>query len=126
MMWKCVVVGIFYGGAKGGVVVDFVMLSCLELERVIRCYANEILSLIGLERDVSAPDVGTDEQTMAWIMDIYFVNAGYSVLGVVMGKLFIFGGSVGCSGVTVWGVVIVIFVVLKEIGCDLCDCTVAV
>ncbi|MGH2677468.1 MAG: Glu/Leu/Phe/Val family dehydrogenase, partial [Actinomycetota bacterium] len=83
MTWKCAVVGIPYGGAKGGVVVDPKKLSLQELERLTRRYASEILPLIGPERDIPAPDMGTDEQVMAWIMDTYSMNQGYSVPGVV-------------------------------------------
>ncbi|HEX9890850.1 MAG TPA: Glu/Leu/Phe/Val dehydrogenase dimerization domain-containing protein, partial [Actinomycetota bacterium] len=86
MTWKCAVVGIPYGGAKGGVVVDPKELSMGELEHLTRRYASEILPLIGPERDIPAPDVGTDEQIMAWIMDTYSMNQGYSVPGVVTGK----------------------------------------
>src|SRR5687767_15095997 len=77
MTWKCAVVGIPYGGAKGGVIVDPKSLTIKELEHLTRRYASEILPLIGPERDIPAPDVGTDEQIMAWIMDTYSMNQGY-------------------------------------------------
>lgn len=104
MTWKCALVGIPYGGAKGGVAVDPATLTPRELERVTRRYANEILPLIGPEKDIPAPDVGTDERTMAWIMDTYSVNTGYSVPGVVTGKPTTLGGSLGRAGATSRGV----------------------
>ncbi|MDP9861419.1 MULTISPECIES: Glu/Leu/Phe/Val family dehydrogenase [Streptosporangium] len=104
MTWKCALVGIPYGGAKGGVSVDPASLSTRELERVTRRYVNEILPIIGPDRDIPAPDVGTDEQTMAWIMDTYSVNAGYPVPGVVTGKPTTLGGSLGRAGATSRGV----------------------
>ena len=76
MTWKCAIVGIPYGGAKGGVVVDPKALSRAELEKLTRRYAAEILPLIGPDRDIPAPDVGTDDQIMAWIMDTYSMNVG--------------------------------------------------
>ncbi|WP_157248022.1 Glu/Leu/Phe/Val family dehydrogenase [Nonomuraea typhae] len=104
MTWKCALVGIPYGGAKGGVAVNPAELTTRELERLTRRYVNEILPLIGPEKDIPAPDVGTDEQTMAWIMDTYSVNAGYSVPGVVTGKPMTLGGSLGRAGATSRGV----------------------
>jgi glutamate dehydrogenase (NAD(P)+) len=104
MTWKCALAGIPYGGANGGVAVDPAALTTLELERVTRRYVNEILPLIGPEKDIPAPDVGTDEQTMAWIMDSYSVNTGYSVPGVVTGKPTTLGGSLGRTGSTSRGV----------------------
>ncbi|MEU8251119.1 Glu/Leu/Phe/Val dehydrogenase [Nonomuraea sp. NPDC048916] len=107
MTWKCALVGIPYGGAKGGVAVAPETLTTRELERLTRRYVNEILPLIGPEKDIPAPDVGTDEQTMAWIMDTFSVNAGYSVPGVVTGKPMALGGSLGRAGATSRGVQIV-------------------
>src|SRR5438093_6128047 len=92
MTWKCAVVGIPFGGAKGGVIVDPGELSKGELQRMTRRYAYEILPLIGPERDIPAPDLGTDEQVMAWIMDTYSTREGYSVPGVVTGKPLAIGG----------------------------------
>ena len=86
MTWKCALIGVPYGGAKGGVAVDPKALSRNELERVTRRYVSEILPIIGPERDIPAPDVGTDEQTMAWMMDTYSIQSGYTVTGVVTGK----------------------------------------
>ncbi|MFG2078381.1 Glu/Leu/Phe/Val family dehydrogenase [Nonomuraea maritima] len=104
MTWKCALVGIPYGGAKGGVAVDPTGLTTRELERLTRRYVSEIMPLIGPEKDIPAPDVGTDEQTMAWIMDTYSVSAGYAVPGVVTGKPATLGGSLGRSGATSLGV----------------------
>ncbi|MDT7545904.1 MAG: glutamate dehydrogenase, partial [Actinomycetota bacterium] len=78
MTWKCALIGIPYGGAKGGVAVDPKLLSRNELERVTRRYASEIMPIIGPEKDIPAPDVGTDEQTMAWMMDTYSAHQGYT------------------------------------------------
>ena len=114
MTWKCAVVGIPYGGAKGGVQVDPKQLSDGELERLTRRYASEILPFIGPERDIPAPDVNTDERVMAWIMDTYSVNLGYSVPGVVTGKPVSIGGSQGRSGATSRGVVTVTMQALKQ------------
>jgi glutamate dehydrogenase (NAD(P)+) len=114
MTWKCAVVGIPYGGAKGGVVVDPRVLSRGELERMTRRYASEILPLIGPERDIPAPDMGTDEQIMAWIMDTYSMNQGYSVPGVVTGKPVAVGGSAGRGGATGRGVMYVTVATLKH------------
>src|ERR1051326_2540790 len=100
MTWKCAVVGIPYGGAKGGVQVDPRRLSDPELERLTRRYASEILPFIGPEKDVPAPDMNTDERIMAWIMDTYSMNQGYSVPGIVTGKPLSIGGSLGRSGGT--------------------------
>jgi glutamate dehydrogenase (NAD(P)+) len=116
MTWKCAVVGIPYGGAKGGVVVDPKELSTGEVERLTRRYASEILPLIGPERDIPAPDVGTDEQIMAWIMDTYSMNVGYSVPGVVTGKPMAVGGSAGRRASTARGVMYVTVATLKHLA----------
>jgi glutamate dehydrogenase (NAD(P)+) len=116
MTWKCAVVSIPYGGAKGGVVVDPKLLSRQELERLTRRYASEILPLIGPERDIPAPDVGTDEQIMAWIMDTYSMNQGYSVPGVVTGKPLSVGGSAGRRASTARGVMYVTVATLKNLA----------
>jgi glutamate dehydrogenase (NAD(P)+) len=126
MTWKCALVGIPYGGAKGGVTIDPRRYSRTELERVTRRYASEILPIIGPERDIPAPDVGTDEQTMAWIMDTYSVNKGYTVTGVVTGKPLSVGGSLGRGGATSRGVMFTAFAALREAGVDPRDVTVAV
>jgi glutamate dehydrogenase (NAD(P)+) len=116
MTWKCAVVGIPYGGAKGGVVVNPKELSDRELEALTRRYASEILPLIGPERDIPAPDVGTDEQIMAWIMDTYSMNSGYSVPGVVTGKPLAVGGSAGRRAATARGVMYVTVATLKHLA----------
>jgi glutamate dehydrogenase (NAD(P)+) len=116
MTWKCAVVGIPYGGAKGGVVVNPKELSQRELEALTRRYASEILPLIGPERDIPAPDVGTDEQIMAWIMDTYSMNSGYSVPGVVTGKPLAVGGSAGRRAATGRGVMYVTVATLKHLA----------
>ena len=83
MTWKCALTNLPYGGAKGGVAVDPHTLSLTENERLTRRYTSEILPIIGPERDIPAPDVGTDERNMAWIMDTYSVNAGFAVPGEI-------------------------------------------
>ena len=126
MTWKCAIVGIPYGGAKGGVAVDPKVLSRGELARMTRRYASEILPLIGPERDIPAPDVGTDEQIMAWIMDTYSVNVGYSVPGVVTGKPLSVGGSLGRAEATSRGVMYVTSATLKRRGLSVEDTTVVI
>jgi len=116
MTWKCAIVGIPYGGAKGGVVVDPKELSSGELERLTRRYAAEILPMIGPDRDIPAPDVGTDAQIMAWIMDTYSMNVGHSVPGVVTGKPVSVGGSQGRADATSRGVMYVTAATLKSRG----------
>ncbi|MCX7642241.1 MAG: Glu/Leu/Phe/Val dehydrogenase [Armatimonadetes bacterium] len=95
MTWKCAVVDIPYGGAKGGVVCNPSELSDGELERLTRRYTSELILLLGPEKDIPAPDLGTDERIMAWMMDTYSMNLGYSVPGVVTGKPVNIGGSRG-------------------------------
>ena len=95
MTWKCAVVGIPYGGAKGGIVVDPRNVSTRELEKMTRRYATEISILMGEEIDIPAPDVNTNSQIMAWIMDTVSMHEGHSVLGVVTGKPVEVGGSLG-------------------------------
>ncbi|GAC1409761.1 MAG: glutamate dehydrogenase [Actinomycetota bacterium] len=116
MTWKCAVVGIPYGGAKGGVVIDPKRLSDGELERMTRRYASEILPFIGPEKDVPAPDMNTDERIMAWIMDTYSMNSGFSVPGVVTGKPVAVGGSLGRGGATSRGVVTCSLQAMKQKG----------
>ena len=116
MTWKCALIGIPYGGAKGGVTIDPRLYSQNELERVTRRYASEIFPIVGPEKDIPAPDVGTDEQTMAWFMDTYSVQKGYTVTGVVTGKPVSVGGSEGRGGATSRGVMITAFAALREAG----------
>src|SRR5688572_9458066 len=103
MTWKCATVGIPYGGGKGGVICDPKSLSIGELERLTRRYAFEIAPIIGPDRDIPAPDVYTDEQTMAWIMDTISMVRGHTELGVVTGKPISLGGSQGRSEATARG-----------------------
>jgi len=95
MTWKCALMGLPFGGAKGGVICDPKRLSETELEHLTRRYTSEIINDIGPERDIPAPDVGTDGRIMAWIFDTYSMNKGHSVLGVVTGKPLSVGGSLG-------------------------------
>jgi glutamate dehydrogenase (NAD(P)+) len=126
MTWKCAVVGIPFGGAKGGVAVDPKQLSRSELERMTRRYASEILPFIGPERDIPAPDMNTNEEIMSWIMDTYSQNSGYSVPGVVTGKPVSIGGSRGRGGATSRGVMYMVFSTLKSLGIGLEEVTVAI
>ncbi|MFM8204816.1 MAG: Glu/Leu/Phe/Val family dehydrogenase [Actinomycetales bacterium] len=126
MTWKCALTNLPYGGAKGGVAVDPKTLSITENERLTRRYTSEILPIIGPERDIPAPDVGTDERNMAWIMDTYSVNAGYSVPGVVTGKPIVLGGSLGRTSATGDGVAISIREALKLRNIDPSKATVAI
>jgi len=103
MTWKCATVGIPYGGGKGGVICDPKSMSINELERLTRRYAFEIAPIIGPDRDIPAPDVYTDEQTMAWIMDTISMVRGHTELGVVTGKPISLGGSQGRSEATARG-----------------------
>jgi glutamate dehydrogenase (NAD(P)+) len=126
MTWKCAIVAIPYGGAKGGVVVDPKALSKGELERLTRRYAAEIQPLIGPDRDIPAPDMGTDEQIMAWIMDTYSMNVGHSALGVVTGKPLSVGGSRGRADATSRGVMYITEATLKHQGRQVEDTRVAI
>ncbi|WP_336650672.1 Glu/Leu/Phe/Val dehydrogenase [Kocuria rosea] len=105
MTWKCALLDVPYGGAKGGVTIDPRNYSPAELERVTRRYTSEILPIIGPERDIPAPDIGTDERTMAWMMDTYSTSVGFTVPSVVTGKPVSLGGSLGRSSATSKGVV---------------------
>ncbi|MGZ4474159.1 MAG: Glu/Leu/Phe/Val family dehydrogenase [Nocardioides sp.] len=116
MTWKCALLDVPYGGAKGGVRIDPRRYSSRELERVTRRYTSEIAPLIGPEHDIPAPDVGTDEQTMAWMMDTYSVGRGHTVLGVVTGKPIALGGSQGRAASTSRGVVAVALEALRHLG----------
>jgi glutamate dehydrogenase (NAD(P)+) len=105
MTWKCACVNIPYGGAKGGVIVDPKQLSKREVEGLTRRFTTEISLLIGPERDIPAPDVNTNAQTMAWIMDTYSMHHGYTIAGVVTGKPISIGGSLGRNEATARGAV---------------------
>lgn len=113
MTWKCAVVGFPYGGAKGGVACEPRKLSQQELERLTRRYTSEILGMIGPEKDIPAPDINTNSQVMAWIMDTYSVDRGYSVPGVVTGKPVVLGGSLGREEATGRGVFFTLLNTLK-------------
>ena len=126
MTWKCAVVNIPYGGAKGGVICDPKSMSQGELERLTRRYASEISGFIGPEVDIPAPDVYTDSQTMAWIMDTYSMQKGYSVPGVVTGKPISLGGSEGRGEATGRGCAYVIRESAKDAGVRVKGGTVAV
>jgi len=126
MTWKCAVVNIPYGGAKGGVVCDPKKLSHGELERLTRRFASEIAPIIGPEMDIPAPDVYTDSQTMAWIMDTYSMLKGYSVPGVVTGKPISLGGSEGRGEATGRGCAYVIREAAKDVGTKVKGSAVAV
>jgi glutamate dehydrogenase (NAD(P)+) len=116
MTWKCAVVNIPYGGAKGGVICDPPKMSRGELERLTRRYTSEISLIIGPEVDIPAPDVNTDGQTMSWILDTYSMQKGYSVPGVVTGKPISLGGSEGRVEATGRGVAYVIREGAKDLG----------
>lgn len=126
MTWKCAVMGLPYGGGKGGVVCDPKKLSLGELERLTRRYTADIISFIGPERDIPAPDVYTNEQVMAWMMDTYSMYKGYAVPGVVTGKPISLGGSVGRSTATARGCVYVIEEAAKRMGLKLAGAKVVV
>lgn len=116
MTWKSAVVNIPYGGAKGGVNCDPHQLSRAELERVTRRFTSELVEVIGPEKDIPAPDVGTDEEVMAWMMDTYSMNRGYVVPGVVTGKPIAVGGSRGRAEATGRGVVCIMEEALSARG----------
>lgn len=118
MTWKCALLDVPYGGAKGGLAIDPREHSTAELERVTRRYTSEILPIIGPERDIPAPDIGTDEQTMAWIMDTYSVNSGYTVPGIVTGKPIALGGSQGRASATSRGVTHIALAALRHVGLE--------
>ena len=118
MTWKCALVGLPYGGAKGGVRCAPSTLSRNELQRLTRRYTAEILPLIGPEIDIPAPDVGTDSQIMAWMMDTYSMQKGYSIPGVVTGKPIAIGGSLGREEATGRGVVYTVLEGLKHLKLD--------
>jgi glutamate dehydrogenase (NAD(P)+) len=105
MSWKCAIMNLPFGGAKGGVRIDPASLSPAELQRITRRYTSEIIEVIGPDRDIPAPDLGTDEQVMSWVMDTYSQHKGHSVPGVVTGKPIELGGSFGRREATGRGVI---------------------
>src|SRR5262245_14282324 len=126
MTWKCSLMQLPFGGAKGGVRVDPTMLSKAELERLTRRYTAEIIGSIGPDKDIPAPDMGTDEQVMAWVMDTYSQQVGYAVPTMVTGKPIVLGGSLGRSEATGRGLVYVVKEAAKRNGSDLSNCTAVV
>jgi glutamate dehydrogenase (NAD(P)+) len=126
MTWKCAVVNIPFGGAKGGVICDPKKLSQGELERLTRRYTSEIIDFIGPEKDVLAPDVNTNEQTMAWIMDTYSMHMGHTVTSVVTGKPLNIGGSRGRREATGRGVMVVCDEALRYLNMSSDGCRVVI
>ena len=118
MTWKCAVVNIPFGGGKGGVICDPSLLSMAELERITRRYTAELLEFLGPERDVPAPDMNTNEQTMAWIMDTYSMHYRSTVTAVVTGKPLDLGGSRGRPEATGRGCMIVTLQALRRLGIE--------
>ncbi|MBU2703947.1 glutamate dehydrogenase/leucine dehydrogenase [Sporomusaceae bacterium BoRhaA] len=126
MTWKCAVVNIPYGGAKGGIKVDPAKLTENELRKMVRRYTAMILPVLGPEKDIPAPDVNTDAKIMAWIMDTFSMIKGYAVPAVVTGKPLEIGGSLGRNEATGRGVMFTLLNLLEKINCDPKNMTVAV
>jgi glutamate dehydrogenase (NAD(P)+) len=126
MTWKCAVAGIPFGGAKGGVVCDPRKMSRAELERMTRRYATEISLLIGPNSDIPAPDMNTNPQVMAWIMDTYSMHQGYSVPAVITGKPLSIGGSEGRLEATARGVQVITREAMRDYGIVPEDCSIVV
>jgi glutamate dehydrogenase (NAD(P)+) len=126
MSWKCALTGLPYGGAKGGIACDPRKLSATELERLTRRYMQEMIPFIGPQVDVMAPDMGTNEQTMAWLMDTYSVHMGYTVPSIVTGKPVLLGGSVGRREATGRGVAYLVNRATDTIGLDISKATAVV
>jgi glutamate dehydrogenase (NAD(P)+) len=126
MTWKCAVVNIPFGGAKGGVICDPKTMSQGELERMTRRYTSEIIDFIGPEKDVPAPDVNTNEQTMAWIMDTYSMHVGHTVTSVVTGKPLTIGGSRGRAEATGRGVLVMCDESLRYLNMPVEGCRVVI
>ena len=126
MTWKCAVAHIPFGGGKGGIICDPTRMSKRELEALTRRYVAEIIDAIGPEKDVPAPDVNTNEQVMAWIMDTYSMHVGHTETAVVTGKPIELGGSLGRREATGRGVMIVTREAAKHLGKDLAGSTIAI
>ena len=126
MTWKCAVAHVPFGGGKGGIVVDPNRLSRRELEALTRRYVAEIIDAIGPEKDVPAPDVNTNDQIMAWVMDTYSMHVGHTATAVVTGKPIEMGGSLGRREATGRGVMIVTREAAKHLGLDVKSARVAV
>lgn len=126
MTWKCALMQLPYGGAKGGVRIDPHQLTRSELQRLTRRYTLEIISMIGPDKDIPAPDMGTDEQVMAWIMDTYSQQVGYAVPEIVTGKPVVLGGSLGRTEATGRGLVFLICEAANHIGLKMTESTAVV
>ncbi len=126
MTWKCALLGIPYGGAKGGIAIDPKRYSVGELERITRRYISELIKDIGPAVDIPAPDMGTSAREMAWMMDTYSVNVGHAVPGIVTGKPLSIGGSLGREMATGRGVMIIVREALADIGKSLVGVRVAI
>ena len=126
MTWKCALMNLPFGGAKGGVCIDPATLSKSELQRITRRYTSEIIEVIGPDRDIPAPDLGTDEQVMSWIMDTYSQQKGHAVPGVVTGKPVELGGSQGRAEATGRGVVACVVEACRRLNLSLEDARVVV
>ena len=126
MSWKCALTGLPYGGAKGGITCDPGKMSATELERLTRRYTQEMIPFIGPQVDVMAPDVGTNEQVMAWMMDTYSVHNGYTVPSIVTGKPVALGGSLGRREATGRGVAYLVNRATDAIGLDITNSTAVV
>ena len=126
MTWKCALVGLPFGGAKGGITVDPRELSIGELERLTRRFTSDLIPIIDPKKDIPAPDVNTGPREMAWIMDTFSVNQGYAVPGIVTGKPICIGGSLGRSEATGRGVTIVLEETLRHAGRKIQGTTVAI
>lgn len=126
MTWKCAVVNIPFGGGKGGIVCDPQKMSQGEVERLSRRYFAQIISMVGPEKDIPAPDVNTNPQIMAWFMDTYSMTVGYTALGVVTGKPLAIGGSQGRNEATARGVLFSVSEAMKRLGGSLAGSSVAI
>src|SRR5204863_6445156 len=126
MSWKCALTGLPYGGAKGGITCDPRNMSTQELERLTRRYTQEMIPFIGPQVDVMAPDVGTNEQTMAWMMDTYSMHVGSTVASIVTGKPVALGGSLGRRESTGKGVAYLVNRAMDTIGLHAPDATAVV
>src|SRR6266446_6523168 len=126
MSWKCALTGLPYGGAKGGIACEPGKMSRAELERLTRRYTQEMIPFIGPQIDVMAPDLGTNEQVMAWMMDSYSVYAGHTVPSIVTGKPVSIGGSLGRREATGRGVAYLVNRASDTVGLDLSKATAAV
>ena len=126
MTWKCALMGLPYGGAKGGVCCEPTRMSQAELERMTRRYTSEIIGIIGPDQDIPAPDMYTNEQVMAWMMDTYSMQRGITTPGVVTGKPLLLGGSLGRREATGRGVYYIVKAAAKEHGLQLKGARVAI